>query len=221
MIPDIKIHEIIKACLVAVRDDYATNGGTPIFINRDENHPKYLDTRLFFDRERAPIPTIHIMVSGESKGADGIGFDQGFNPEQVIGTDQRPVYNRQYNVNANIVVTSDNAFEALVIYHVVFAMLISINEHIQLVGFINPTFGSRDISISQELVPSGVFAKSISFSGGYELSVPATVLNQIVSNVWIQMKDINNTPVSPYVGPGPLDPNDPDPISEVKDITNP
>src|SRR5690554_4982848 len=107
MIPDIKLHEILIACVDTIRADYELYKATPsdtilgqlindtvqkdtgkykwldqateIFINRDENHPKFLETRLFFDRERADIPTIHVMMSGENKGQDGIGFDSGFN----------------------------------------------------------------------------------------------------------------------------------------------
>lgn len=234
MIPDIKIHELIKSCIKSLRLDYESNTnfqdtilyqllspsqmintgkynwyneGVEIFINRNENHPKYLDTRLFFDRERASIPTIHIIVSGESKGSDGIGFDEGFREEQVIGLDQRPIYNRQYSLNANIVITSDNAFETLIIYHILFSMLISINEHIQFVGFINPVFGSRDINISQDLVPNGVFAKSINFSANYELSVPRVVLSKIVSSVYFQMENINSTTLSTTISTGLVDTN--------------
>lgn len=233
MIPDIKLHEVIKMCLVAIRADYAANSGTAantilyhllnstdkmddsgkyvwldqaieIFITRDENHPKYLDSRLFFDRERASIPTIHVMMSGEQKGADGINFDEGFQAEQVINGTQRPVFNRQFDINCNIVCTSDNAHETVIIYHVIKSMLIAINRHIQYVGFINPVYGGRDITISQELVPSGIYARAISFSASYELSVPAVVLDTIISTVWIQMGSINGTTVTPPLGPGPI-----------------
>jgi|SRR5690554_160201 len=236
MIPDIKLHEIVKACLGAIREDFAQNNGTPsdtilfhllstskvktlgkynwydqaveIFINRDDNDPKYLDTRLFFDRERAAIPTIHIMVANESKGSDGIGIDLGFNDEQVIGSTQRPILNRQFNINANIVITSDNTLETIIVYHVIKSMIISLSTHIQLSGFINPTIGGGDITISQELVPNGIYARGINFSAGYELDVPEVVLNKIVSSVWVQMKSIEGETVVP-IGPGPIPPEKP------------
>lgn len=220
MIPDIKLHTIIKSCLSALRVDYEANGSTEsdtilyhllndsqvadtgkfqwfeqakeIFINRDSNHPKYLDTNLFFNRERASIPTIHIMISGESKGMDGIAMDEGYNEAQVIGGDFRPVLNRQFNVNANIIVTSDNSFETVIIYHVLRSMLISISTHIQLSGFINPNISGRDITLSQEIAPNGVFARTINFTAGYELDVPEVVLNQIVSQVYFEMSSIND-----------------------------
>jgi hypothetical protein len=234
MIPDIKLHEIVKSCLLAVRSDHEVNGGTPsdtilwhllnstkmadtgkyawyeqaveIFVNRTESHPKHLETRLFFDRERAAIPTIHIMMSGESKGADGIGLDVGYRPEQVIGDQQRPVYNRQFDINANIIVTSDNTFETVIIYHVLKSMIISLMTHIQLVGFINPNISGRDITLSQEIVPNGLYARTINFTAGYELDVPEACLNKIVQEVWIQMKNINDQPISPYIGAAPITP---------------
>ena len=236
MIPDITLHEIIKSCLLAVRADYKANGGikadtilwhllntgkvedtgkyswynqaVEIFINRGETHPKYLDTRLFFDRERAAIPTVHIMMSGETKGADGIGMDEGFNQEQVIGGSQRAVFNRQFDINANILVTSDNTFETVIVYHVLKSMLISIMTHIQLKGFINPSISGRDITISQELVPNGLYSRAINFTAAYELDVPEVVLNKIVQSVWLEMSSINGVKLDAgSVSTGEIDPN--------------
>jgi len=232
MIPDIHLHEIVKSCLKAIRADYAANSGVPsttilwyllnetkqadtgkfqwyeeaveIFINRNVDHPKYLDSRLFFDRERAKIPTIHVMMAGEDKGADGIGIDQGYIPEQVIGTTQRPVLNRQFSMNANIIVTSNNSFETVIIYHVIKSMLISLYEHIQLFGFINPIISGRDIQLSQEVAPAGIYARSINFHASYELNVPEVILNTIGSLVYLQMSKINDQTVTPVIGPGPI-----------------
>lgn len=236
MIPDIKLHEIVKSCIKGLRADYDANKAVPsstilwhllndtkmadtgkfkwydqaveIFINRKSDDPKYLDTRLFFDRERAAVPTVHVMMSGENRGANGIGTDLGYRPEQVNGDSQRPVLNRQFNINANIIVTSDNTFETVIIYHVLKSMMISITTHIQLVGFINPDLSGRDITLSQELVPNGLYARTINFTAGYELDVPEVMLNKIVSAVWIQMKSINGQEIAPQIGPGPLEAED-------------
>ena len=231
MIPDIKIHNIIKSCLVAIRSDYEINKATPsntilwyllnssvmedtgkynwftqgveIFINRNENHTKLLDTRLFFDRERALIPTIHVMLSGETKGKDGIGVDIGFHQEVVVGDTVREVFNRQFDINANIVITSDTTFETLIIYHVIKSMLICLMTHIQLLGFINPMIGGKDLALSQEVVPNGVYARVLNFSAGYELSVPESQFRQIINTVWVQMKKIDDNAI-PNTGPGPF-----------------
>ena len=236
MIPDIALHNIIKSCILAVRADYEANKAIPantilwhllndakvadtgkykwytqaieIFIERSKHDTKHLETRLFFDRERASIPTVHVMMSGESKGKDGIGLDQGFNNEQVIGTTQRAVFNRQFDINANIIVTSDNSFETVIIYHVLKSMLISLSTHIQLVGFINPVISGRDISLSQEIAPNGLYARTINFTAGYELDVPEACLNQIVQSVWIQMNKINDVELDTPIGPGPITPTD-------------
>lgn len=235
MIPDIKLHEVVKSCLKAIRVDYAEYSATPsntilyyllnssnnadtgrykwyeqaveIFINRNEHHPKYLDTRLFFDRERALIPTIHIMMSGESKGSDSIGIGLGSNPEQVIGDSQRGIHSKYFDINANIVITSDNTFETVLIYHVLKSMLVSILDHIQLLGFMNPILGGRDINISQDLVPNGVYSRALNFSAGYELTVPQPLVNKIVSSVWLQISKINDQTLTPPIGPGPVTPS--------------
>lgn len=232
MIPDIKLFEIVKSCVKALREEHALNGGTPsntilwhllnptkqadtskykwyeqaveIFITRDKNHDKYLDTRLFFDRERASIPTLHIMMSGEDKGKDGIGGDLGYNDAQVIGTSQRPVLNKQFAMNANIIVTTDNPFETVIIYSVIKAMLISLNTHIQLFGFINPIISGRDIQLSQEVAPAGIYSRAINFHASYELSVPEVALSKIGQFVFIQMQNIDGQTVTPVIGPGPI-----------------
>lgn len=222
MIPDIKLHEILKSCLVALRQDYSAaptpqdsilyyllqdtkqsdtgkykwfNEAVEIFITRDENHDKYLDTRLFFDRDRAAIPTIHIMLSGESKGKDGMGFDVGFNPETVVGENVQLVMNRQFDINANIVITSDNTFETIIIYHVMKSMLISLSTYVQLMGFINPVLGGRDININQDIVPNGVYARSLNFSAGYELGVPEACVTKIINQVNFCLANINGTEI--------------------------
>lgn len=217
MIPEIELQRVIDSLLKALRADQTNNGGTPsntilhyllsesnsfkgkynfydqaveIFSTRGNNHPRYLDSRLFFDRERAPIPTIHIMANGENNNNNGLGVDQGFQDVQVIGGERREVYNRHFDANFSIVISSDNSMETIVIYHVIKSMLISIFDHVQLKGFVNPQISGRDINISQDVVPSGVFARAIDFKAGYELPVPTHYLTTIINKVIFEINPI-------------------------------
>lgn len=209
MIPEIELQKIIDVAISIIRDDITQNGGVPsdtiihylldgegsfegkydfydqavdIFKNKDEHNPRFLESRLFFDKERAAIPTIHIMANGENNNNNGIGVDQGFVGEHVngAGTSQRAVYNRHFDANFSIVITSDNSMETILIFYVLKAMLISAFDHIQLSGFVNPQISGRDINISQDLLPNGIFARSIDLKAGYELSVPANTFRSII-----------------------------------------
>jgi len=210
MIPEIELQRVIDVALKIIRNDITQNGGTPsdtilhyllnqvgsfegkynfydqavdIFSTKNKHNPRFLETRLFFDKERASIPTIHVMANGENDNNNGIGVDQGYMDQQTngLGTAIRPVYNRHFNANFSIVITSDNSMETILIFYVLKAMLISAFDHIQLSGFVNPTISGRDINISQDLVPNGVFARSLDLKAGYELSVPANTFKSIIT----------------------------------------
>lgn len=209
MIPEIELQRVVDVAISVLREDITQNGGTPSntilhyllngvgtfeskynfytqaveIFSKDKHKPRFLESRLFFDKERANIPTIHIMSNSENNNNNGIGVDQGFRPEFInaAGTGQRSVYNRHFDANFSIVITSDNSMETVVIYHVLKAMLVSIIDHIQLAGFIDPQISGRDINISQEVVPNGVFARSIDFKAGYELSVPTSTFDTIIT----------------------------------------
>lgn len=155
-----------------------------IFL-RDKSHPRYLDIRLFFNADRAAIPTIHINLPSESDAGGGLGVDEGYN-----GTNYNQLENsisqnhtRAFNTIYNIIVTSDNSDEVLIIYHALRAFLISMMDILDLNGLRNPKLGGSDLQFNPELVPANIFIRNISLNCFYEITVPSIIKQKIINKI--------------------------------------
>lgn len=156
-------------------------------FTRIKTHPRCLETRLFFDASRAEMPTVHLSLPGESSGEDGIGVDEGYVDPIFNEADQtyRPVYTRLFNASYNLIITSDNTFEVLVIYHALRAMIISMTDYISMNGLINMKLGGQDLQINSELVPVGIFFRAITIDVKYEVSIPKLVVSDYYNDIWL------------------------------------
>jgi len=214
-IPEILLFNIIKAILRTIREDLANNidekntlfyklfYGTKFndinldfyanakdIFSRDKSHPRYLDLRMFFNADRAEIPTIHLNLPSESDIGGGIGVDAGYN-----GTNYDPInktisqnHTRSFNSVYNIIITSDNSDEVLIIYHALKAFIVSMLDIIDLNGLRNPKLGGADLQINPELIPPHVFIRAISLNCFYELTVPSLIKEKIIDSINIQGK---------------------------------
>lgn len=161
---------------------------------RDKNHPKEIGVRMFFDRSRAHLPTIHLSLPSEQGGeGDGIGFDQGYQ-ENIFNSTEREittVYNRNFNTQYNIIISSDNTFETLLIYHTLRALLISTYESLEMNGLRNPKFGGRDLQLNSDIIPPNVYIRALTLDVFYEIAIPKYVSDKIISNI--------NNPISTII----------------------
>jgi hypothetical protein len=212
-IPEILLFNIIKAILQTIREDLANNidekntlfyklfYGTKFndinldfyanakdIFSRDKSHPRYLDLRMFFNADRAEIPTIHLNLPSESDIGGGIGVDAGYN-----GTNYDPInktifqnHTRSFNSVYNIIITSDNSDEVLIIYHALKAFMVSMLDIIDLNGLRNPKLGGADLQINPELIPPHVFIRAISLNCFYELTVPSLIKEKIIRKIRLQ-----------------------------------
>jgi len=166
-----------------------------IFL-REQDHPRGLDVRIFFDRERASVPTIHITLPSEESGAaDGIGVDEGYNDPIVNETEKiiTPVYNRSFNTTYNLIITSDNQMEVLIIYHVFRNLIISMFDTFEISGLRNPKLGGHDLQLNDQLVPAHIFIRAISLSFFYDVAVPRFFAEKLIKSINenITLKGIN------------------------------
>lgn len=203
-LPEVQIKKILDGVLLAIRKDTIANNLTPNnsflyrllsgnvaekwnyytqgldIFNRTSDHPRLLETRLFFDRSRAAIPTVHITLPNLQGANDGIGFDEGYvdNFESQAGIAPNivytsvPVYTRGFQTTYHLIITSDNAFEVLTIYHVLKAGLIGNIESFEYYGLRNVKFSGQDLQIDDRLVPPGIFSRGIGLNLFYEMEVP-------------------------------------------------
>lgn len=194
-IPEFRLKTIIDAILLYIRLNYEeyeddchladlVNGlsyekynlytqAKEIFINR-YGDTKELKSNLFFNSERASIPTIHIMLSEENKGPDGISVDENYNDivyDQVLKT-TKEIYNRAFESMMSIVITSDNSFETILIYHILRSCLISAFHDLPFAGIQNPKLSGGTLNINAELVPLDIFYQVINIAYFYDVPAP-------------------------------------------------
>ena len=93
LIPEIEIHNTLKAVLELIRLDFKQRSNEQdtilykllganklqryelfeqaktVFLEEEDN-PRFLDVQMFFNMKRASIPTIHITLPSENPGQD-------------------------------------------------------------------------------------------------------------------------------------------------------
>lgn len=194
LIPDIIIFNTFKTVLKIIRDDYKNNltdttksllyrllssnviqrydlfkEAVSIFINNTDD-PRHFDINLQFNAKRAAIPTGHIVVNSENEKDNAInnseGFrDPGYNDD---GTTLFRTFNRRFTTKYDIIFTSDNLNEVILMYHFFKSISISLNEHFNASGLENIKLSGNSINLNSEIVPINIFAKALSISFDYD-----------------------------------------------------
>lgn len=216
LVPEIVVFNTIKAIIDYIRFDYEErvdetttllykicNGNVAqrydlfeqakaVFITERDNS-RELDVNMFFNMERARIPTIHITLPSEQADKDGMGIDEGYQGyEEVtgigddVGSEQQgPIYTRRFNTQYQIVITSDNTNEVLTIYHVLRAIMIPMIDSLNAEGLENIKLSGRDIQNMQTIVPEHVFIRSIGLYFEYEVSLGSLFPEDIVQKILV------------------------------------
>ena len=166
-----------------VIDNYAfLDQAIEIFINR-RNDPKRLDTRLFLDRDRATLPTLHITFPSEEPIGDGIGFDEGYLGNVAVGTDQfYERRNRGYSSKFYIMITGASTFEVLLIFYTVKILLLNNLETLEHNGFRNPRVYGQELRLNEEILPTP-YVKAIVLDSFFDLEVPRFGSIDIINSV--------------------------------------
>jgi hypothetical protein len=144
--------------------------------------PRHFQGDLMFNNKKESVPSFHIALASESPNGDGdslglseqsdqdIIYDGNIDEEdstQNTPTQIREVYKRRTQTNYNIVITSDNSQEVVVLYHVMKAIFIASVTHLSLKGIQNITFGGQDIQPYREVTPS-LYMRSLNLGVQYE-----------------------------------------------------
>jgi hypothetical protein len=212
LIPEFQLKTIIDAVLLYIRTDYNTvidkddsylailvkglklgkydvfEQAVEVFINRGRNHPKEMQCHLFFNSERASIPTIHIMLSEDNIGPNGIGVDEGYNQavyNAVLKTSQS-YNNRSFESRLSFVITSDNSLETIITYHIIRAALVSVFNDLQFNGLQNPKISGGTLNINPELVPLNIFYQAIYLDFFYDVQVPTIFTSATFADLIVQ-----------------------------------
>lgn len=150
--------------------DYSENA-KKLFDRRGDNTRK-VESNLFFNRNRAALPTVHITLPSEVVGGDlGLGFDPGEETEQCSGNISK-TSTRAYSSKYLLVFTSNNTFEVLIMYNVIRAFLQGNVFLLEENGLRNPKFSGNDIVLSQDIIPADIYARAFGIEFIYSVTAP-------------------------------------------------
>lgn len=186
------------------RYDLATQA-KQVFIDNDETNDRFLEVHLMFNMKREGLPTIHLTLPSEQTqtGGNGIGSDEGYMNEIIVDTTYNedgtinengsatPVYTRAFQSTYNIVITSDNSNEVILIYHTLRALLIALIPSISLEGLKNVAFGGQDVQLYQGLANKNMYVRAITVTLQYETSAPSIFPKAFVNDMTAKGKLIN------------------------------
>lgn len=157
-------------------------------FTREIDHPRRVGTRLFFDASRAKIPTVHITMPSDEAGDDSIGVSESGLVSNVIDqpTQITPIYQRRFDTVFQIVCTSDNHSEVLIMYHALRAGLISVFDTFSFQGLENPKIGGSELRINSDIVPENIFMRGITLRTSYDVNIPRFFSQQKVEQILSQ-----------------------------------
>lgn len=214
-IPELEIYKIITLIVEAIREDLRETtieeetflfqilqdskaDGYDFYIQmkevflRKKNDSRCLETRLFFDAKRAEVPTIHINLPMESSGENGLGSDEGFTEPLFDDPKLQFIrqFNRRFNSNYQILITSNNSLEVIGLYHVIRAAIIANLGGLEVKGFTNLSLSGGDLQLNPEIIPVTVFVRGLNFNFGYEVTSPALKREKFYTKIFEKIKVI-------------------------------
>jgi len=152
-----------------------------IFITA-QTGPREINTNLIYNMELNSVPSIYISLPSESSGQNSIGNSEGFQPNILNQGNYQSVYTRRFQPSYQIVITSDNSNEVVIIYHVLRAFLISLTAQLEFLGLQNLQLSGNDIGQNGQLSPNSYY-KGINLSFFYDTSSMSLYKYPIITDI--------------------------------------
>lgn len=153
-----------------------------------KDDPRRLEVDLMFNLKRNGPPTIHITLPAETAASQGNGLgtdenyeDPQYDTDEVENTDivdgdndadvpetTMSVFSRRFRAAYNVVVTSDNSNEVVVVYHFIRQLLISAIPHLSLAGIENVSFGGNDVRPYTDVTANQLYMRAIIVNMEYD-----------------------------------------------------
>lgn len=162
--------------------DYLTQAKN-VFINKN------VQVNMGYNLETAAMANVHILLPNESGSPFGIGADENYQPQintiENEGTvDEetfaQEIFTKRFESTYQLIITSENIFEVLLIYYYLKSCLISLHYHLELMGLRNLKIGGQDINIQQDSIPTHIFHRTLTMNFFYESNVPNFLRSKII-----------------------------------------
>jgi hypothetical protein len=209
VIPEVILYDTINSVILMLKDDIKTHTGTPkktilwSLLGMDgEGKPMKMNTFVHFDQaykifsqkdisinlgyNMETLATnlgIHIILPNENGRPLTIGADEGYeDTEDVDEQHLMAKLNKTLVMNStyNILITSPNSAEVILVYNILRACMLVIVDHFEIAGLRNPNFNGNDVIIQQELIPAHIFHRSLNFGFDYEVIASNIFAQQII-----------------------------------------
>jgi len=165
-------------------------------FTRDEDHPRKIETHLFYNRERFTLPTIHIgMPSEQISDINGLGYDFGYLNSKFQRSDPfalATTNSRMFQAKYNVVFTSDNTHEVLIMYNWFKACAIGNIVIFERNGLQNVVMTGEDVILNESFTPMNIYSRAISLSCMYEITAPNFNKYRLPSKVEFEGKVIDD-----------------------------
>lgn len=153
-----------------------------IFLRKKDSQ-RAIETHLFFNRDRANLPTIHLNMPSESHGGDTgntlDGAEERFDAPTSL--DYRVVSTRSYQAKFSMIFTSDNTFEVAIMYNVMKMAFQGNMNFLEQNGLRNAKLSGGDIIFSDGLMPMGIYAKALNIDCIYSYEAPSLTKKRAVT----------------------------------------
>lgn len=168
-----------------VLNEYDFYQGAQLMLLKPLTDRRLVDVTVGYNMERAEMPTIHIILPSEQLNSAPIGGNEGYHGYETLyntidngnGTfteipqSMSPVFTVDSFVTYNLLLTSNNTLEVILLYNLLKYMCISLASTFELLGFQNCKFGGSDMLFDESLLPRQAFHRNFNITFQYENSV--------------------------------------------------
>lgn len=158
------------------RYEYFTQAKALFLASADDR--KSIELSMMYNNQAQKPVNVYISLPSETPAQNTVGYGQESeplytdttHPDESVTSTFRNIYTRRFKANYNLVITSDNADEVVLLYHIFKSLLISLNTHFSLAGLQNVGLGGQDLKIYSELIPKSLYIRGINIFLEYETS---------------------------------------------------
>ena len=136
-----------------------------ILINRYNSEKRKLTINLGYDQNRVNFPIISILLPNEENNPKFTGKTS---DRRVYGTQVADVLHNAFDSVYNLLITSNNQNEVIVVYNFLKTIILAGQNQFQLKGLQNPYISGRDITMDTEINPMMLFHRTVGLSIFYE-----------------------------------------------------
>jgi hypothetical protein len=209
IIPEVVIYNTLNSLITFLREDIRINDAQNtkeesilwhILGQNEDGNKLTLNVYNFYDQAKKMLTThgnlrinygysaetaknlsLHIMLPAETNAGSGLGEDEGYMEDISDNIPYR--FTQNFEANYQIMITSDNSSECMVMYHLLKTMILAVVPHWELQGLRIPRISGGDIVMEQDLTPFMIFHKIINLTFMYEHTVPQLILKKIANSI--------------------------------------